>query len=105
AGPGANAGAGETIRLGAPSGQLLWADPARALQRRAAAAGIDQQAGQFVSALFAGGSGPVGGAPGRGVGALLSSPGGAQTSRSGQGGGGAQAGNEVVPDVARGLDV
>ena len=32
-------------------------------------------------------------------------PGSAQTSRAGQGGGGAQAGDEVVPDVARGLEL
>ena len=37
--------------------------------------------------------------------AFLSPPGSAQTSRVGQGGSGAQAGDEVVPDVARRLDV
>jgi len=68
------------------------------------AVGADQQAGQCVSAFSAGGSGPDGGAP-RGVGTLLSSPGHAQTSRSGQSGGGTQTGGEVVPDVAPGLDV
>ena len=46
-GHGADAGAGGKIRIGQASGQLFWADPERALQRRAAAVGANQQAGQF----------------------------------------------------------
>jgi transposase len=87
------------------SRQLLRTDSQRVFQRRQAAAGTHQQTGQFVSALSAGGSGPDGGALRRRVGPFLSSPGGAQTSRPGQSGGGAQAGSEVVPDVARRLDL
>ena len=59
AGHGADAGSGATLRNGPQGGQLLRADSERAFQRRAAAAGTHQQAGQFVSALFAGGSGTV----------------------------------------------
>ncbi len=53
--------AGE-VRLGQASGQLLRPDSERRIQRRKTAAGQDQQTGQFVSALFAGGSGTDGGA-------------------------------------------
>jgi hypothetical protein len=65
--------------------------------------GAHQQAGQFVSAFPAGGSRTVGGALRHGTGTFLSPAGGAQASRAGQSGGGAQAGDAVVPDVARGL--
>jgi Transposase len=65
---GADAGSGAALRQCAPGGQLFWADPERAFQRRAAAVGTHQQAGQFVSALFAGGSGTDGGALRRRVG-------------------------------------
>ena len=81
-----NAGTGGALRVGPQSRQLLRADPERTLQRRAAAAGANQQAGQFVSAL-------------------LSSAGGAQASRAGQSSGGAQAGYQVVSDVARELEL
>jgi hypothetical protein len=100
-----DAGTGRAVSVGQGSGKLLRTDSQRAFQRRQAAVGPHQQTGQFVSALSAGGSGPDGGTLRRGVRTLLSSPGGAQTSRSGLSGGGAQAGIEVVPDVARRLDV
>ena len=105
AGHGADAGTGGALRFGQGSGELLRTDSERAFQRRAAALGTDQQAGQFVSALLAGGSGPIGGPLRRRVRTLLSPPGGAQTSRPGQSRGGAQAGRAVVPDVARRLEL
>src|SRR5580658_4601555 len=74
-------------------------------QRRKTAAGQDQQTGQFVSALFAGGSGADGGALRSATEALLSSPGEPQKSRRGQGGRGPEVGHADVPDVARGMDV
>src|SRR6201997_1957162 len=104
-GDGADAGTGGALPGWAQGGQLLWADPERVFQRRTAAAGTHQQAGQFVCAFSAGGSGPECGPERCRVGPLLSPAGGAQTSRAGQGGSGPQAGSEVVPDVARGLDV
>src|SRR2546427_491930 len=52
---GADAGTGGTVRIGQTSRQLFWADPARTIQRGETAAGKDQQTGQFVAALFAGG--------------------------------------------------
>src|SRR6202140_4629494 len=61
-GHGADAGTGGTVRIGQAGGQLFWADSERRIQRRKTAAGQDQQTGQFVSALFAGGSGTDGGA-------------------------------------------
>ena len=61
-GHGADAGAGGAVRLEQGSGQLFWPDSERRVQRRKTAAGKDQQTGQFVSALFAGGSGTDGGA-------------------------------------------
>ena len=67
-GHGADAGSGKALRKWAPGGQLLRTDSARALQWWTAEVGTDQQAGQFVSALLAGGSGAVGGALRRGVG-------------------------------------
>ncbi len=69
------------------------------------AAGQDQQTGQFVSALFAGGSGTDGGALRSATEALVPTPGGAQESQRRQGGGGQKVGHTVVPDVARELDV
>jgi len=104
-GHGAEAGTGAAVSLGTGSRPLVRTDSERILQRRAAAAGTHQPTGQFVSALSAGGSGPVGGGRRCGTGTLLSSPGGAQTSRPGPSGGGPQAGREVVPEVARRLDL
>ena len=65
---------------------------------------ISKQGSSFLCFLLVE-AGPVGGPRRRGVGPFLSPLGGAQTSRPGQSGGGPQAGSEVVPDVARGLDV
>src|ERR1700689_1627296 len=104
-GHGADAGTGGEIRIGQASGQLLWPDSERSIQRRKTAAGQDQQTGQFVSALFAGGSGTDGGAFGSATETLLSQIGGAQESQHCQGGGGQKVGHAVVPDVARRLDV
>ena len=104
-GDGADAGAGGEVRIGQASGQLFRPDSERRIQRRKTAAGQDQQTGQFVSALFAGGSGTDGGAVGSATEALLSPPGGAQKSQRRQGGGGQKVGHAVVPDVARRLDV
>src|SRR6266568_9596872 len=73
--------------------------------RRATATGTHQQAGQFVSAILAGGSGTIGGALRCRVGPLLSSAGEAQASRAGESRGGAQAGYQVVSDVARELEL
>ena len=98
-------GTGRPIRIGQASGQLLRPDSERRFQRRKTAAGQDQQTGQFVSALFAGGSGTDRGAVGSAAETLLSSPGGAQESQRRQGGGGQKIGHAVVPDVARRLDV
>ena len=98
-------GTGRPIRIGQASGQLLRADSQRRFQRRKTAAGQDQQTGQFVSALFAGGSGTDGGAVGSAAETLLSSPGGAQESQRRQGGRGQKTSHAVVPDVARRLDV
>ncbi len=86
-------------------GSLFRPDSERRIQRRKTAAGQDQQTRQFVSALFAGGSGTDGGAVGSATEALLSPPGGAQKSQRRQGGGGQKVGHAVVPDVARRLDV
>ena len=61
---GADLGTGRPIRIGPASGQLLRPDSQRRFQRRKTAAGQDQQTGQFVSALFAGGSGTDRGAVG-----------------------------------------
>lgn len=69
------------------------------------AAGQDQQTGQFVSALFAGGGGTDGGAARSATETLLPKIGGAQESRRRQGRGGQEVGHAVVPDVARRLDV
>jgi len=55
-GDGADAGTGGTVCVGQAGGQLLRADSQRALQRGRPAAGAHQQAGQFVSTLFVGGS-------------------------------------------------
>ena len=85
--------------------QLLRPDSQRGFQRRQTAAGQDQQTGQFVSALFAGGSGTDGGPLRSPTEALLPSPGDAQESRPRQGGRGQETGYAVVPDVARRLDV
>ena len=104
-GDGADAGTGGAIRIGQASGQLFRADSERSIQRRKTAAGQDQQTGQFVSALFAGGSGTDGGALRSAAEALLSPPGDAQESRRRQGGGGQKVGHADVPDVARGMDV
>src|SRR5439155_10113267 len=60
-GHGADAGAGGALRLRQRGGQLLRTDSEGRFQRRKTAAGQDQQTGQFVSALFAGGSGTDGG--------------------------------------------
>ena len=98
-------GPAEQIRIGQASGQLFRADSERRFQRRKTAAGQDQQTGQFVSALFAGGSGTDGGAAGSATETLLSPPGGAQKSQRRQGGRGQKIGHAVVPDVARRLDV
>ena len=103
AGHGADAGTGGTIRIGQASGQLFWPDSERRIQRRETTAGQDQPTGQFVSALFAGGSGT--GATGSATEALLQTPGDAQESQHRQGGRGQKIGHAVVPDVARGLDV
>ena len=65
----------------------------------------DQPTGQFVSALFAGGSGTDGGADRSATAALLQTPGDAQESQRRQSGGGQEVGHAVVPDVARRLDV
>src|SRR5438046_1433891 len=62
AGRGADGGAGGGLRVGPQGGQLIRAESERTLQRRATAVGTHQQAGQFVSALLAGGSGTIGGA-------------------------------------------
>src|ERR1700739_4463254 len=104
-GDGADAWTGGALPGWAQGGQLLWADPERVFQRWTAAAGTHQQAGQFVCAFSAGGSGSECGPERCRVGPLLSPTGGAPTSRAGQGGSGPQVGGEVVPDVARGLDV
>ena len=98
-------GPAERFGSGEASGQLLRSDSERRFQRRKTAAGQDQQTGQFVSALFAGGSGADGGAIRSATETLLSPPGGAQESQRRQGGGGQKVGHAVVPDVARGLDV
>ena len=85
-GDGADAGAGGALPLVQGCGQLLWPDSARRLQRRQTAAGQDQQTGQFVSALFAGGSGAVGGALRSAAETLLSPLGDAEKSWRCQGG-------------------
>src|SRR5271155_2743635 len=85
-GHGVDVGSGGTVRIGQAGGQLFWADSERRIQRRKTAAGQDQQTGQFVSALFAGGSGTDSGALRSAAEALLSSPGDPQKSRRGQGG-------------------
>src|SRR5207245_10537766 len=54
-GHGADAGTGEAVCFRTAGRKLLRADSPRAFQRRTAAVGTDQQARQFVSALFAGG--------------------------------------------------
>ncbi len=79
-------GPAEQIRIGQAGGQLFWPDSERRIQRGKTAAGQDQQTGQFVSALFAGGSGTDGGPVGSATETLLSSPGGAQKSQRRQGG-------------------
>src|SRR4029077_11850282 len=75
-GDGADAGAGGEVRIGQASGQLFRPDSERRIQRRKTAAGQDQQTGQFVSALFAGGSGTDGGSARSATEALLPPPGG-----------------------------
>ncbi len=97
---GANVGTGGAVPDGQAGGQLFRADPERALQRRPTAVGTHQQARQFVSAFLAGGSRTECGALRCGVRTLLSTAVDAQASRTGESGGGAQAGGEVVPDVA-----
>jgi len=104
-GHGADAGTGGAVRAWAQSGQLLWADSERAFQRRAAEAGTHQQARQFVSAFFAGGSGTERGTLRRRTGPFLSPPGSAQTSRAGQSSRSQETGDAVVPDVARRLEL
>jgi transposase len=86
-------------------GSYFRADSERGFQRRKTASGQDQQTGQCVSALFAGGSGTDGGALRSATEALLQTPGDAQESRRRQGGGGQEVGHADVPDVARGMDV
>ena len=55
-------GPAERFASGRKVGSYFGADSERTLQRRAAAVGTHQQAGQFVSAFLAGGSGTIGSA-------------------------------------------
>ena len=96
---------GRALCLGQRCGQLLRADSPGRFQRRTPAAGQDQPTGQFVSALFAGGSGTDGGALRSAAATLLSPPGAAQKSRRRQGGRGPQVGHAVVPEVAPAVDL
>jgi transposase len=98
-------GPAERFPAGKQVGSYFGLIPSEHSSGGAAAPGTHQQTGQFVSALFVGGSGADGGALRPRVGPLLSPSGGAQTSRSGQSGSGPQAGSEVVPDVARRLEL
>ena len=104
-GHGADLGTGRADSDRPSKWAVIRPDSERRIQRRKTAAGQDQQTGQFVSALFAGGSGTDGGAVGSAAETLLSSPGGAQESQRRQGGRGQKTGHAVVPDVARRLDV
>ena len=105
AGHGADAGAGGAVSLGQGSGKLLWIDSWRVFQRQGQQklGHISKQGSSFLRVLLV----EAGQTAARYDAELgryrrLAVQ---QTSRPGQSGGGAQAGSEVVPDVARGLDV
>ncbi len=68
-------GPAERFGSGKHVGSYFGLIPTRRFQRRKTAAGQDQQTGQFVSALFAGGSGTDGGALRSAAETLLSPPG------------------------------
>src|ERR1700693_2511405 len=100
AGHGADAGSGGAVRQSQASVQLFGTDPARAQQRRAAAVGTHQQAGQRPDAVSAGGSRTDGSPGGRRIAAALSALEPANGPEQDKSGCSAQAGDEVVLDAA-----
>lgn len=82
------------------AGQLPGAEPGRALQRRAAAFGADQQAGELDDALAVGGGGADGGPLRSGVAARLSTTEVSARQRGSQSGDCPPAGGPIVLDAA-----
>ena len=95
----------ETVSAGQAGGKLSGTDPGGGVQRKHAAAGAGQQAGQCAGALAAGGGGGSCAAARCELASAVPSPVDDQASRGGQGGHRAQVGGSVVLDVAlrRGL--
>ena len=96
-------GPAERLRECALGGQLFWPESQRAFQRRAAAVGRHQQTGQCVAAFPAVEAGQTAARYDAELGRSYRRLAVRRPTRAGQGGGGAQAGHEVVPDAARGI--